>query len=55
LFNLQITEETAEMIANKAFEQWQQSGSPLTPASHPDGLKPHATNQRLKGFANIYS
>lgn len=46
-----ISEETAEMIANKAIEQWQQSGSPLTPASHPDGLKPHAANQRLKGFA----
>lgn len=50
-----ITEETAEMIANKAIELWQQYGSPLTPASHPDGLKPHAPNQRSKGFSNMFS
>ena len=33
IFLFQITEETSEVIVNKAIESWQQSGSTLTTIS----------------------
>ncbi|KAG8227899.1 hypothetical protein J437_LFUL008214, partial [Ladona fulva] len=43
-----INEETADVIANKAIEMWQQHGSALTPGVGPDSMKAHSMLHRSK-------
>lgn len=41
-----VSEEAADIIANKAIELWQQHGSCLTPGAGQDGIKCHANTTR---------